>query len=91
MSDDTVEVEINLPALGKGIEPSTGPMVVTRVQHMLNDLGFGPLVEDGDFGPKTESAVKTFEGNEGIETGGHVGPQVWPVLLTTWLLNAPGG
>lgn len=33
-----------------------------------------PLVVDGDFGPKTESAVKEFQWRSGIEIDGKVGP-----------------
>ena len=84
-----VEVELQLPRLSRGVEPDTGPMIVVRVQHMLNDLGVGPLTEDGDFGPKTEAAVKAFEAGQGIDQGGHIGPQVWPALLQAWLLYAP--
>ncbi len=82
MGDETTEVEINLPVLGRGGDQ---PTVVMRVQHMLNDRGYGPLTEDGDYGPKTETAVKQFQASKGIDQGGHVGPQTWPALLTEWL------
>jgi peptidoglycan hydrolase-like protein with peptidoglycan-binding domain len=89
MSDDSsVKVEIHLPTLRKGDGPHNQPNVVARLQRMLNDRGLGPLVEDGDFGPKTEAAVKTFQGNEGIGTDGVVGAHTWGALLNSWLLSS---
>jgi len=87
MSEQT-EVEIQLPVLGRGSGESA---TVRRAQHMLNDRGFGPLVEDGAFGPKTEASVKRFQADQGIEQGGHIGPQTWPALLRVWLtFSEPG-
>ncbi len=85
MGDETIEVEIHLPVLGRGSGALTAVM---RVQRMLNDRGYGPLVEDGDFGPKTEETVKRFQEANGIDQGGHVGPQTWPALLTEWLTSS---
>jgi peptidoglycan hydrolase-like protein with peptidoglycan-binding domain len=31
------------------------------VQHALNQLGYGPLVEDGALGPKSKAATKRFQ------------------------------
>ena len=87
MGDETIEVELYLPILGRGAPVQNA---VVRVQHMLNDRGYGPLVEDGDFGPKTEEAVKKLQEAYGIDQGGHVGPQTWPALLTDWLTNSEG-
>ena len=84
--DEGNEIELELPTLRKGDDPSNRPNVVARVQHMLNDRGHGPLKEDGEFGPKTEAEVKKLQGNEGIEVDGIVGPMTWTRLLTAWLL-----
>jgi len=85
---EVTEVSIQLPVLGEGSSESA---TVRRVQHMLNDRHFGPLAEDGAFGPKTEAAVKRFQADEGIEQGGHVGPLTWPALLLVWLtFSEPG-
>ncbi len=86
MGDESIDVEIRVPTLRRGVEPPGGPTVVRRVQHMLNDRGHGPLVEDGVFGPKTEAEVKKLQGNEGIGTDGVIGPRTWATLLTAWLL-----
>lgn len=37
------------------------PEVVKAVQRRLNELGCGPLLEDGQFGAKTEKAVRIFQ------------------------------
>jgi peptidoglycan hydrolase-like protein with peptidoglycan-binding domain len=35
--------------------------IVKQIQTRLNQKGFGPLTEDGDFGTKTLQAVKLFQ------------------------------
>jgi hypothetical protein len=59
---------------------------VLLIQKRLNDLGYGFLVEDGIYGPRTEDSVKRFQmdhngpkGNK-LEVDGIVGP------LTYWAL-----
>lgn len=47
---------------------------VVELQQMLNALGFGPLVEDGDFGKKTDLAVRQYQASQNIVTDGEVGP-----------------
>jgi len=88
MSGSNGEVELQLPTLRRGAKPSGGPTVVVRLQGILNDRGHGPLVKDGIFGPKTEAAVKKFQGNDGLTTDGIVGPPTWTALLTIWLLSS---
>jgi hypothetical protein len=53
---------------------SKGPFV-TELQQSLNTLGYGPLVDDGDFGAKTEAAVKAFQTKAGLEVDGWAGPR----------------
>ncbi len=85
MSENLVEVELKLPVLKQGAESDCGPTPISRLQHILNDRGLGPLAEDGEFGPKTKAAVTKFQGNEGLGTDGVVGSQTWTKLLTMWL------
>ena len=85
MSDGTVEVELQVQVLRQSTTPGTGAGVV-RLQQILNTAGVGPLAEDGTFGPKTDTAVRTFQGNVGLVADGIVGPKTWAQLLDGWLL-----
>lgn len=49
---------------------SRGPAVVT-LQEFLK------ITADGDFGPKTESAVKSYQKKNGLVADGIVGPKTW--------------
>lgn len=51
------------------------------IQFTLNQLGFGPLAEDGHYGPLTEAAVKRFQSARRLSPDGVVGPQTWTALL----------
>lgn len=53
---------------------------VRQVQERLIALGFLDDVADGDFGPKTEAAVKAFQGSRGLGVDGVVGPQTSAAL-----------
>jgi len=46
---------------------------VTKLQQLLNTFGAG-LTIDGQFGPATNTAVRTFQGNHGLTIDGVVGP-----------------
>lgn len=65
--------------IGKGILEygSYGPAVLA-LQKGMNRVFRGypvmPLVEDGDFGPRTELAVKEFQRRSGLDDDGEVGP-----------------
>jgi peptidoglycan hydrolase-like protein with peptidoglycan-binding domain len=64
------------PTIAQG---ATGS-VVRRLQRALRrtpDLG---IVVDGVFGPKTEAAVKEFQGGAGLVVDGKVGPLTWAAL-----------
>lgn len=41
----------------------------------------GPDGADGDFGPRTEDAVKRFQRSRGIEADGIVGPATWRKII----------
>lgn len=93
----TTSVSVDLPILRKGSEGGT----VLRLQQMLNVfVGHGeeghpvePLRADGVFGPKTEQAVKTFQGLDAgtLAVDGVVGPATWKKLLTMWLSGSEPG
>jgi peptidoglycan hydrolase-like protein with peptidoglycan-binding domain len=66
----------NTPRLARGASGS----VVTALQQGLKKYSIpetdpGPL--DGDFGPKTETAVKGFQQDRTIHVDGIVGDQTW--------------
>ena len=60
--------EVSISSLHQG---DTGESV-KEVQKKLVDLGYLTSVPDGDFGPKTEQAVKSFQNAKGIEATGIV-------------------
>ena len=75
-SPTSVLSEISFPpTLARG---STGS-VVTALQNALKVFGAatdpGPI--DGDFGPRTESAVRAYQSHQSITVDGIVGHQTW--------------
>ncbi len=48
---------------------------VRNLQQKLQSAGFNPGGVDGDFGSRTERAVRAFQQAKGIEVDGKVGPQ----------------
>ncbi|MGV1036474.1 MAG: N-acetylmuramoyl-L-alanine amidase [Candidatus Nanopelagicales bacterium] len=53
---------------------------IAELQRRLNSLGFDPGRIDGIFGPDTDSAVREFQRNVGIDVDGTCGPQMWREL-----------
>jgi len=64
------------PTLRRG---STGPSV-RELQTLLRNAGFDPGPIDGDFGPRTEEAVKAFQKSKGLVQDGIVGILTWTAL-----------
>lgn len=60
-------------------EGSTGDQVI-ELQTRLKELGFDPGVIDGDFGPKTTTAVRDFQRSKGLDVDGVAGPQTLAAL-----------
>ena len=66
----------NTPLLARGASGS----VVTALQKGLKKYSTpatDPGAVDGDFGPKTEAAVKAYQQDRGIPADGIVGDQTW--------------
>ncbi|HEY0641370.1 MAG TPA: N-acetylmuramoyl-L-alanine amidase [Pseudonocardiaceae bacterium] len=71
-------------------DPVTWPLVrqgdsgdrVRTVQHLLRQHG-ATVTVDGQFGPATDSAVRSFQTSRGLVSDGLVGGQTWPVLVVT--------
>ncbi|MBF2002839.1 MAG: peptidoglycan-binding protein [Synechococcales cyanobacterium M58_A2018_015] len=59
----------------------TGPMVA-EMQELLYAHGY-PLRVDGDFGWRTEVAVKTYQRRNNLRVDGVVGPETWASLKAT--------
>lgn len=64
------------PTLKRG---ASGPSV-KALQQALAGAGFSPGAVDGQFGPKTEAAVKSFQRAKGLVADGIVGPKTWDKL-----------
>jgi hypothetical protein len=63
----------------KGWENSKG---VAKVQGAINALGYSPkLLTDGDFGTKTDVAVRWYQKRTGLQVDGKVGPITWRSLF----------
>ena len=58
---------------------SRGPEV-KKLQLILNRKGY-PIVDDGDFGPLTDAAVRDFQTKNSLTPDGIVGPMTWKKLL----------
>lgn len=58
----------------------TGPAVV-ELQELLGAHGF-PVKADGDFGWRTEAAVRAFQREHRLRVDGVVGPETWAILVS---------
>ena len=65
------------PDLASG---ATGPEV-EALQYLLNQHGYGAGEVDGDFGPRTEEAVRAFQAVVGLSPSGQVDQRTWTALL----------
>jgi hypothetical protein len=72
-------IAIKFAELEKGCE---GEQVKT-IQRLLYAMGYdiGTSLVDGDFGKKTDAAVKLYQKHKGLEADGIVGEKTWNKLL----------
>ena len=76
MTWQALPADPNTPLLARGASGS----VVTALQKGLKKFSTpatDPGAVDGDFGPKTEAAVKAYQQDRGIQADGIVGDQTW--------------
>ncbi len=73
------------PTVSQG---ATGERVRT-IQYLLNQHG-AALTVDGQFGPATLAAVKSFQTAQQLSADGVVGPDTWGKLQTTVKLGSTG-
>lgn len=59
---------------GEPIDETIDLFTIYGVQQALIDLGYDPGMVDGIDGPKTQKAVMEFQGDEGLDIDGIVGP-----------------
>jgi peptidoglycan hydrolase-like protein with peptidoglycan-binding domain len=67
------EADQSEPLLKKGSKGNP----VRRAQSRMTAAGYDTGGVDGIFGAKTESGVKTFQGDQGLAVDGIVGPATW--------------
>lgn len=68
-----------VPAIHRTIRRGDSGEEVRILQMKLNKLG-ATLLVDGEFGPLTEAAVRTFQTAKGLTPDGVVGPETWGAL-----------
>jgi len=57
---------------------------VLKLQQHLLELGYSEVgAPDGIFGKMTDSAVRRFQENNGLEVDGYVGPKTWGKLFSS--------
>jgi N-acetyl-anhydromuramyl-L-alanine amidase AmpD len=74
------------PTLRSG---STGPQVAA-LQYLLTRNGHDAGAADGDFGPLTEAAVRSFQTARGLSVDGVAGQRSWTALLSAGTRPALG-
>ncbi|WP_253195137.1 peptidoglycan-binding protein [Streptomyces sp. MP131-18] len=73
--------ELDFPAYSSLAEGESGPQVAA-LQHLLTTNGHDAGETDGDFGPATAAAVRSFQTAVGLPVDGVVGSSTWTALLS---------
>lgn len=73
------------PTLKRGASGAS----VAQLQQALAKAGFSPGAADGQFGPMTENAVKSFQRAKGLVVDGVVGPKTWSALRSSTVTPPP--
>lgn len=64
-------------------------VAVSSLQILLNEKGGYGLAVDGDFGPATSSAVRSWQSSRGLAVDGIVGPNTWASLCGSTSTTPP--
>lgn len=70
---------VTLPVLKKGSKGDS----VRALQILLNGKGYNSGTVDGDFGTKTDTALKAYQKKNGLVADGIAGAKTWTALLCT--------
>ena len=70
------------PVLRQGSNAAWPAATVRSLQYLLNAHG-ARLAVDGVFGPRTDSAVRSYQRAHGLLVDGIVGPQTWSSVIIT--------
>lgn len=62
--------------------PPWGAAGIRSIQMALRNAGFDPGPVDGQMGPRTQSAVRSFQMAHGLKADGKVGPNTWRKLTS---------
>jgi peptidoglycan hydrolase-like protein with peptidoglycan-binding domain len=71
----------SLPDLRRG-SPSGSD--VEALQVVLDQLGYSPGPLDGQFGRRTEAAVRAFQADHQLAADGLVGPLTWTAIVNAY-------
>ncbi|MGY1639400.1 peptidoglycan-binding protein [Geodermatophilus sp. SYSU D00742] len=76
-------------AVGPDLRRGSTGAAVAALQRVLTDLGH-PLAADGDFGARTDAAVRAFQTRTGLSPDGVVGPRTKAALAAALTRRPPG-
>lgn len=68
-------------AMTKVVRRGNTGEAVSWVQALVNNHGFDAGAVDGDFGRRTEAAVRAFQTSRALDADGIVGPKTWGALV----------
>ena len=74
---------------GSSLKVGSSGSEVKKLQQRLKDLGYLKGGVDGDFGAATETAVKNFQANNGLEVDGKAGPATLTKVYSSSARKAP--
>ena len=72
------KVTVTLPVLKKGSKGES----VRALQILLNGYGYNCGIADGDFGTKTENALRIFQRDNELTADAIAGAKTWDAILT---------